>query len=178
MPTPVASRRRLINKELSVRVFRRDGWICQYCAAPVVFSPALRLLASWLSRQGATSPPAYWDKNWRRDKAPLLDHLGAVVDHRLAHVCGGGIDEENLLTACNKCNIRKSDAPEEVHRQRHPLRKVRAKHGEPTTWDGFSALFVCLARLMPDALTDTERGWLEALDLSALNGDSSGSHRT
>jgi hypothetical protein len=32
-----------------------------------------------------------------------------------------------------------------------------------TRWDGFSTLFVVLARRNLDALTTTEKGWLKAL---------------
>lgn len=145
-------------------VFRRDGWICQYCGAPVVFAPALRLLQVWLkARLPGQQLPAYWNKNWRRDLAPLLDQLGVVIDHRVAHVHRGSIDETNLLTACNKCNIRKSDSPEDEHRSRYPRHRIRAKHGEPTSWDGFSAVFVALAAGNPTVLSSSERGWLAVL---------------
>src|ERR1700680_4038891 len=36
--------------------------------------------------------------SWRRDKAPLLDHLGAVSDHVEAHSRGGAADEANFVT--------------------------------------------------------------------------------
>jgi hypothetical protein len=136
--------------------------------APVIFAPAMRLLEAWLAtRLGAVSlMPAYSNKNWRRDRAPLLDHLGAVVDHRAAHAAGGGPELSNLLTACNKCNIRKGDEVEDTHRRHHPLRIVRATHGEPTRWDGLSSIFLELARLLPEALSNAERSWVDALRLA------------
>lgn len=160
-----ARRRPPISKELAVRVFRRDRWLCRYCGAPVVFPPALRLMAAWLAarRPAGSSPPAYAHKNWRRDRAPLLDRLGAVIDHRFAHKHGGGIEEANLATACNKCNIRKGDVSEEEHSLRSPLRKVQAAHGEPTEWDGLSLMFLELAAEMPETLTSVERAWAAAL---------------
>jgi 5-methylcytosine-specific restriction endonuclease McrA len=165
MTKPAASRRPAIRPALAAKVFKRDGWICQHCYAPVVFAPALRLMETWATARmppGAT-PPAYWNKNWRRDRAPLLDHLGAVVDHEVAYVRGGGIDEKNLVTACNKCNIRKSDAFVEDHRKRHPKRKVRSVGAEPDAWDGLSLVFLELARQSPEALTANERAWVQAL---------------
>jgi 5-methylcytosine-specific restriction endonuclease McrA len=86
-----------------------------------------------------------------------------VLDHRLAAAKGGGIEEMNLLTACNKCNVRKSDAAEDEHRARHPQRRIRAKYREPATWDGFSAVFLALATNNPWAVTATERAWVAAL---------------
>jgi 5-methylcytosine-specific restriction endonuclease McrA len=42
-------------------------------------------------------------------RPPLLDHLGAVVDHVEAFSRGGTHDETNFVTACNKCNARKNN---------------------------------------------------------------------
>jgi hypothetical protein len=36
-------------------------------------------------------------------------------------------------------------------------------YGEPKTWDGFSALFIVLARQNRSELTRSEADWLEAL---------------
>lgn len=165
MARPATRRRPPISKELAVRVFRRDRWLCRYCGSPVVFAPALRVMEAWLAaRLPAGAPmPAYANRNWRRDRAPLLDHVGAVIDHRFAHKRGGGIEEANLATACNKCNIRKGELPEEEHRLRSPLRKVRAMHGEPTEWDGLSMMFLQIAAEMPEALTSLEQEWAAAL---------------
>ena len=98
-----------------------------------------------LKRQnGFTGPLAYHDARWRRDKAPLLDHLGAVIDHVEPHTRGGVAEETNLVTACNKCNMRKNAAPAEDFTLKSPRHRVRGKYGEPEEWDGFSTLFVLL----------------------------------
>lgn len=158
-------KRPLISKTLQVKVFRRDAWLCQYCGCPVVFPPALRLMEVWLRPRlpAGQEMPAYYHERWRRDRAPLLDQLGVVVDHRVAAAKGGGIDETNLLTACNKCNTRKSDTAEDKHRARNPRRRIRAKYGEPKMWDGLSAMFLALARDNPDAVSTAEREWEAAL---------------
>jgi 5-methylcytosine-specific restriction endonuclease McrA len=58
-------------------------------------------------------PLAYHHANWSRQGAPLLDLLGAVIDHIEAFSTGGASDIENLATACNKCNGRKGNGASE-----------------------------------------------------------------
>lgn len=89
--------------------------------------------------------------------------LGAVIDHVEAFSTGGTDKFENLATACNKCNGRKSDASIEQWGERSTERPVKGKYGEPQNWDGLSALFVMLARQDPTLLTAGERDWLRAL---------------
>src|SRR5579872_2715295 len=163
-PTTLAKRsRKALTKELQVRVFRRDGWLCRWCGRPVIFAPALRFLEHWMRQTGFTGPLAYHDPRWRRDKAPLLDHLGAVIDHVEAHRRGGPDAEANFVTSCNKCNMRKNDALAEGFQKKSPLHQVRGKYGEPELWDGLSTLFIVLAGQAPQVTTLTERQWLAAL---------------
>jgi 5-methylcytosine-specific restriction endonuclease McrA len=159
MPTA----RILLTKQIQVRVFRRDRWLCHWCGRPVVFAPAMRYLDQWIRQSGFAGPLAYHDPRWRRDKAPLLDHLGAVIDHFEAHSRGGADTEANFVTSCNKCNMRKNDALAERFSVKSPLHKIRGKYGEPDQWDGFSTLFVVLAKQAPGLTTQTEREWLAAL---------------
>jgi len=78
----------------------------------------------------------YYHPHWKRDKAPLLDELGATVDHVHA-VSSGGINSlENYLTACSKCNLKKNNRPLEEW--------GRVLESLPTDWDGLSSLFVFL----------------------------------
>src|SRR5690242_17682650 len=95
-------------KSLQVSVFRRDGWLCRWCKKPVIFSPAMRLLEVELRNAGCESEVAYYHAHWTRNRAPLLDELGAVLDHVQAFSTGGPCSEQNLATACAKCNGRKS----------------------------------------------------------------------
>jgi 5-methylcytosine-specific restriction endonuclease McrA len=90
-----------MNKTLQLRVFRRDKWLCYLCGRPVIFAPAMRLLEESLRRRGHEGPLAYFDVRWGRDKAPLLDHLAAVIEHKTPRARGGKDDEANLKTACN-----------------------------------------------------------------------------
>ena|SRR5437867_8567499 len=78
-----------ISKALQVQVFQRDRWLCRWCLRPVVFPPTLKYLERLLRQRGCSEPLAYFHLNWRRDAAPLLDELGASVDHVEAHAKGG-----------------------------------------------------------------------------------------
>ena len=71
-----------IPKDLQVKVFRRDGWICRWCGRPVVFTPAMKCLERFVRAAGITVPIAYHDAHWTRRNAPLLDYLCAVIDPR------------------------------------------------------------------------------------------------
>jgi hypothetical protein len=127
-----------------------------------VFAPALKFLALFARTQGHQGRLAYHDPRWRRDRAPLLDHMAAVVDHIDAFSRGGLHDPANFVTACNKCNARKGNVVAGTFRDAAPARKVRGKYGEPEHWDGFSTLFVVLARA-DEGLSISEKGWLRAL---------------
>ena len=158
-----------VSKQLQVNVFRRDRWLCRWCGRPVIFAPAMRYLEQFVRQNGFTGPLAYHDARWRRDKAPLLDHLGAVIDHVEPHTRGGVAEETNLVTACNKCNMRKNAALAEDFTLKSPRHRVRGKYGEPEEWDGFSTLFVLLVEQAPGAASQSEREWLRALR-SQTNG--------
>jgi 5-methylcytosine-specific restriction endonuclease McrA len=162
MGDPIRRARTALSYELQVRVFRRDLWICRWCHRPVVFAPALKFVDGLVRERGHKGPLAYHEPRWRRDRAPLLDHLGAVVDHVEAFARGGAHDESNFVTACNKCNARKNKRGVDAFQQAVPSRAVKGKYGEPQHWDGFSTLFVVLAQGRID-LTPSERGWLVAL---------------
>ena len=123
----------------------------------------MRHLEQLVKRGGFTDSLAYHDPRWRRDKAPLLDHLGAVIDHVEAYSRGGKCEEGNFVTACNKCNGRKSNAPATNFTARSPLLRIKGKYGEPTDWDGLSRLFLMLAQQDLQWATPSELEWLRAL---------------
>jgi 5-methylcytosine-specific restriction endonuclease McrA len=127
-----------IPKNLQIQVFRRDGWICRWCGRPVIFAPAMKYIDRFVRDSGFTGPIAYYDTHWSRRNAPLLDHLGAVIDHVNAHSRGGLDVLENFATACNKCNANKSNAPRDEFVTRSPRRTVRGKYGEPQNWDALA----------------------------------------
>ena len=163
-PNPERRRARTpIPKSIQVRVYARDGWLCRWCGRPVVFPPALKYLEQLMRDKGCMQPLSYYDKQWRRDRAPLLDHLGAVIDHVQAFAHGGAHDESNFVTSCNKCNTRKNADTESNFGARAPKHVVKGKYGEPRYWDGFSAVFITLATPSRSTLSKTERDWLDAL---------------
>jgi HNH endonuclease len=152
-----------ISKEVRVQVFKRDGWVCQWCERPVIFAPAMRCLEGLVRQRGFSGPLAYHHSNWSAHHAPLLDQLGAEIDHVKA---GGGDDPNNLATSCHKCNTRKSNADKEDFAKKWPVIPVKRKYGKPVDWDGFSALFAVLVEQSPKPATQEERGWLKALKKS------------
>lgn len=147
--------------EVQVRVFFRDGWLCRWCHRPVVFAPTFRLIQLLVKESGFAKEVAYFHPNWSRHSAPLLDHLGAVVDHVEAYSKGGRHDESNFVTACNKCNARKNAKKAGDYALEKPGKPVRGKYGEPRHWDGLVSLFLLLAAKAE--LTSTERRWKAAL---------------
>jgi len=120
------------------------------------------LLEEFVRKAGYTGSIAYFHPNWSRSSAPLLDHLGAVIDHVVPFSKGGNHDETNFVTACNKCNSRKNDTDHRDHVRRHPEKRVKGRYGEPSQWDGMSSLFLVLAG-RGATLQPAEREWEQAL---------------
>jgi 5-methylcytosine-specific restriction endonuclease McrA len=152
-----------ISKEVQVEVFRRDGWLCRWCRKPVIFAPVMKFIERELKQSGYTGNLAYFQAHWSRRDAPLLDELGAVIDHVEAFSAGGSSERENLVTACNKCNAQKSSAASSKWDEKRPRKFVKGKYGEPIYWDGLSNLFVMLARKSATKLSSSDREWLKAL---------------
>jgi len=90
----------------------------------------MRLLERELIKAGRVEPLSYYHLHWTRANAPLLDDLGAVIDHVEAHSAGGPTTEDNLVTACNKCNGRKSSARIAEWDKRPKHKPIRGKYGE------------------------------------------------
>lgn len=156
-------KRKPIPPSIAAAVYSRDHWLCHWCKRPVILPQAMKLLERELSGAGWTGPMALFHPNWTRDRAPLLDELGATVDHVVAHQRDGAHTLENFVTACAKCNVRKNDGELVAWLQRDKRNPVRGKYGEPTAWDGLSGLFVVLAVRFPESLTVTDRAWVKAL---------------
>src|SRR5689334_13513254 len=102
--------RRALAKSDQLAIFRRDGWMCRWCRKPVIFAPVMRLMQLELRRFDESIEVAYHHAHWTRQHSPLLDELGAVIDHVDAFSTGGPDNIDNLVTACNKCNAHKSAA--------------------------------------------------------------------
>jgi len=161
--TPKKITRPKIPRETQIEVFFQDGWLCRWCHRPTVFAPALKLLERFVRQAGYSHPTAYYDLRYRRDVAPMLDHLAAVIDHVKAYSRNGEHDKANFVTACNKCNIRKSARTAEEYERQNPGRPVKGKYGEPEHWDGLVAVFMVLSAADPGQLTPSERAWRLAL---------------
>src|SRR5882672_4649359 len=129
-----------------VSVLYRDRWLCRWCGRPVVFAPSLKYLSTFVTEQGFAGPLAYYNLQYSRDAAPLLDELGAAIDHVHAYSRAGAHDETNFVTACSRCNAKKGSGDAESFANRHPRPLVRAKHGEPNHWDGLAAYFIVVGR--------------------------------
>lgn len=161
---PTSSARPKTSHAVQVEVFFRDGWLCSHCRRPTIFPPALKLLSEAVSREFPARSLAYWNPQWRRDAAPLLDELAACVDHVDAYVKGGAHNIANFATICARCNARKGTRSREEHLKMAPRWVVKGKHGEPTHWDGLSTVFVLFTRQTSRTLTATETSWLRALE--------------
>jgi hypothetical protein len=134
------------------------------CGYPTVFPLAMKYLRRLVQDGGLPEPlPAYYDFHYRHDAAPMLDYLACVIDHKVAHARGGTGEEHNLVTACNKCNVRKGDQEYMRYVLENPLRKVKAKFGPPERWDGLASVFVALAPKYAGDLTQNEKTWLKEL---------------
>lgn len=81
MGTATTQKRKPPSKALQLTIFRRDGWLCCWCKKPVIFPPVMRFLELELRNSGYGEPLAYYHARWPRNGAPLLDELGASVDH-------------------------------------------------------------------------------------------------
>ncbi|MFN2315798.1 MAG: HNH endonuclease [Gemmatimonadales bacterium] len=123
----------------------------------------MKQLAELTSTQRVATAPAYYNQQWRRDLAPLLDELACSIDHREAFVSGGAHGIENFEAVCARCNARKGTRSEQEHLAAAAPWKVKGKHGEPTAWDGLSGVFIALAEKSQRKLTTTEVTWLRAL---------------
>jgi len=163
MPQLNPNKRAALPKALKLRIFRRDCWLCRWCAKPVIFAPAMKLLEIELRAGGNDSPLAYYHKHWTRTTSPLLEELGAMLDHVAAFSTGGPCAEENLVTACSRCNMRKGAYPLEDWNKRDIRKPIKSKYGEPKVWDGLSNVFLMLAQKHPGKLSTEDREWLRAM---------------
>ena len=158
------NRRPPIPIPIQVEVFFRDRWLCHLCRRPIVLHLAMKYAALVVHADFPRLKAAYWHPNWRRDAAPLLDELGASIDHVKAFSRGGAHDASNFAAVCARCNARKSALTAGEFLASSKPWRVHGAHGEPSHWDGMSSLFVALARRYATSLTATERSWLAALE--------------
>ena len=155
-------KRAKISRQLQVEVLFRDFWLCRLCGRPVIFAPAMKMLQRELKVAGYPDL-AYWSLRYDRKGAPLLDYSAAVIDHVKSFSKGGSGLIDNLATACNKCNDKKSNSEPKLYSERNPAKKIKSRYGEPTAWDGLSSIFILFGEKHLSDLTTTERQWLRIL---------------
>ncbi|MCC7162453.1 MAG: HNH endonuclease [Anaerolineae bacterium] len=86
-----------------------------------------------------------------------------MIEHVEPHSKGGTNDAINSVTACNKCNGRKSNHSVKDHRERNPAHAIEGRYGEPKDWDGFASFFVVNGQQHPGHLTAQEKSWLQEI---------------
>jgi 5-methylcytosine-specific restriction endonuclease McrA len=156
-----------VRPRLAAEVFTRDRWACHWCTYPVVFAPALKYLQEDIRRR-CKVPLAYYHFNFARLYAPLLNDLAAVIDHVNPASKSGPNDADNLVTACNRCKILKSDLDEAAWRrligEYRELRSLQSQTQDmPTEWDGFATIFLLALKEDSSAASSSELEWFEAL---------------
>lgn len=160
--SPSRSRRKLSKGE-QLAIFERDEWLCFWCRRPVIFSPGMKLLELEVKSSGRKVQLAYYHPHGTREGSPLLDELGAAIDHVEPFSAGGACAAENLRTSCWKCNVRKSAAAIDKWERREKRSPIKGKYGEPHHWDGLTSVFVLLAQRQFALLSADQRQWLKAL---------------
>jgi 5-methylcytosine-specific restriction endonuclease McrA len=149
---------------LQLAVYLRDRWLCHLCKKPLIFPLTLRLLADQVRQEIPPLKVAYYSHHWGRESAPLLDELGACIDHVQAFAKGGQHAMANFAAVCARCNGRKSARTRSEYLEVAKPWKVKGKHGEPRSWDGLTSVYVLLARQSARELIPTERTWLRLLE--------------
>lgn len=162
-----------VPKDVQVRVYFRDGWLCRYCHRPVVFAPALKTLAKLVADAEYPRAVAYYNLNYRSDLAPLLDYQAATIDHVEPWSKDGEHGEGNYVTACNKCNMKKSNRSPKAFADEECGKPVKGKYGPPKDWDGFVSVFLVLGK-DPGALAASERDWRKAFERYLAERDAIG----
>lgn len=133
--------RRNIPKDVQLKIWHRDGWLCRYCGEPIFFAPALQQLDQMNPGHG------YYHPNGRHGSMlELLAKRWASIDHVHPHARGGEDSEDNYVSACWECNNRMGDRP----RKLPPLRRP------DSDWDGLSSIY-------PQLIMNSSDPWLGLL---------------
>jgi hypothetical protein len=114
-----------LSLEERVRIWTQDKWRCRWCDRPVILAQAMKYLAEEISVERSTLPLGYYHEHWKREGAPLLHELGAVIDNR---------NSVNPRTACWRCNTRRTSDESAL------------KTTDVINWDDMSGVFVFFAK--------------------------------
>lgn len=134
--------RKAIRQKLQLKIWVRDNWTCRYCGEPVFFLPTLNLLDKLSPNHGYNHPHSKTGS-----VLSLFQWRWASVDHVVPVTKGGTNDEENLVTACWRCNLNwnnKSVA------QGKPQPNKLNENAIKVSWDGLSSLYPKLCKKKDD----------------------------
>ena len=132
-------------KPLQLRVFYRDSWHCRYCHHALFFSPTLKLLD-----QAAPGHSYYHVNGKTGHMLPLFQWRFASVDHIVPVDAGGTNEIENLVAACWRCNLDKSNDASGGTQARLIPSELR-----DLNWDGFASVYM--------QLPESDPAWVAAL---------------
>lgn len=129
--------RRSIPKQIQLKIWKRDRWVCQYCGRPVFFGPTLKLLEKLSPSHG------YYHPHGKASEMLLLFRwLWASIDHVKPISKGGEDTEDNYVTACWECNLKIGNKTKEEGK---PGPGKRKKSIETVNWDGLSSIYTKLS---------------------------------
>jgi len=137
-------KRTSLSRAKRLAIFRRDGFCCRYCGRETLFEPALRVL-SLLYDDGFP-----YNQNWKRGSVhPIYATHTATCDHKVPVTRGGDpISDDNLLTACARCQYSKGDYLLDELRGWEELPQQEA-----SGWDGLTGSYPRLCERVRPPLT-------------------------
>jgi hypothetical protein len=131
--------REKIIESLQFSVFFRDHWLCRYCLGSVFFNPTLKLLEDLSPGHGYYHPHSKTG-----ERLTLFQNRFASADHIVPVADGGQNVEDNLVTACWKCNLKKGDGdPSDFKVLDVPEAHISVK------WDGLASIYPKLPGAKP-----------------------------
>lgn len=134
-PKREIKRRPALPKAKTARIYRRDHFVCRYCGGRTMFTAVMELLAAVYVDDDIFP----FHPNWKGGLThPAVITRSAVIDHVMPGTRDGKwLDDENLVTACWPCNMRKGDLTlRELGWATQPI--------QDTTWDGLTQLYPAL----------------------------------
>ena len=137
--------RRTVSAALTLEVYERDCYQCQYCGLPVIPREVLRATTRVVgSTAFGTGKP-----NDDNHGGALLSW--AQVDHVMPWSLGGATDRLNLVTSCWACNYGKHNYTLEQIAVTDPTKRtpVAWREGSWGRWDGLTSLLPALLALQP-----------------------------
>jgi len=151
---PHPSKEKALSRAVKAGVYERDGWRCRYCTRKLIVPGILSLLTYVCPGFKGLLPGHHmpYDRT-----EPAVERVYPNVDHILPLSGGGSCLDDNLATACTKCNAKKSSW---LGWQPGP--------SSPDEWDGLKSAYRALADRHDDDVWKTRRyhlDWFRALSI-------------